>query len=467
MSFVSFGAAALVLATATALDLAPAHRRVAILLSASAIFYVLTSPHGAVWLVSSSALTYLVAARVHRRQSGRTGVWVVSLVVSLLVAMAALRSLGRPTDGPAIWGSAFGTPLGVSYVTFRLIGYLLDVAWGRAEPAPSAASFAAYVTFFPHVTSGPIQRWGEFADGLALPRPGYEALSAGMRLILLGLVKKFVIANRLGPLVDPGFADPAGHVWWRALAAVYAFPLQLYFDFSGLTDVARGASALFGVPAPLNFDRPFAARSVQEFWSRWHMSLTRWLRDYLFTPIHVALRGRGQVGLFIALTVNMMAVGIWHGLTPTFVVFGALNAIYLVASAWRRGGPKKRAARPLGRWRTPRDVLVTFHLMAVAFVFFRSESVSKACALLRSAVGFGAATQSATTLPATTAGSALTLAFAALLLWIESGGTPEWQRWWRDYRWSPVVRWSTYYLAVLTLLLGGSWASRTFIYARF
>jgi D-alanyl-lipoteichoic acid acyltransferase DltB (MBOAT superfamily) len=469
MTLASLSFAILVLATAVLLKVVPPARRAALLVVASAVFYVSSSPLGAIWLAAAVALAYLAARRLDRMAPGRARIVVATSVTLLLGAMALLRAAPHLATRPGALGllSAVGVPVGISYVTFRLVSYVLDVGWGRCEPARDVTAFIAYAAFFPHLTSGPIQRWGEFEEGARLSPPTYEALSAGMRLVLLGLVKKFVVANRLGLLVDPAFAAPQRLSSWVALAAIYAFPLQLYFDFSGLTDVARGVSALLGIPAPPNFDRPFLARSVQEFWTRWHMSLTRWLRDYLFTPVHLALRSSGVFGLMAAITVNMLAVGLWHGLTWTFAVFGVLNAAYVAVPAWRRARSSKRPKPSSSPWAVASDVLVTFHLMALAFVFFRAETIGGAASLLAAAARATRAAGPA--LQGLPIGWELfwTSALGALILAMEWGGAQGARRWWREARYSPALRWAVYYAAVLLLFFVGEWGTRTFIYARF
>ena len=218
----------------------------------------------------------------------------MAVAVSLIMGALVLVKL------PAYSSAA---PLGISYFSFRLIAYLLDIYWGRASPARSLVNFASFVAFFPQITSGPIQRWEDFGAQLdGSRRPGPDQLVTAMRLILFGLFKKIVVANRLGLIVDRVFEDPTRFTPLLLVVAAYAFPIQLYADFSGLTDIARGASRLVGIEGPRNFNRPFLSTSVQEFWSRWHMSLTSWLRDYLFKPLAVELRGMGRAGLALAVT---------------------------------------------------------------------------------------------------------------------------------------------------------------------
>lgn len=272
-------------------------------------------------------------------------------------------------------------PLGLSYYTFKLMSYVLDVYWGKIQPAPSFTQFAAAIAFFPQIAAGPIQRPADF---LTQVPPARTALWMGLSRLVWGLAKKILIADNLAPAVNYVFAHVKGLHGTPLLAGFYLFPLQMYADFSALTDVALGMGLLFGIQGPENFNRPFTACSISDFWRRWHMSLTNWLVDYVFTPLRMATRSAGTAGLAVSITLNMLAVGLWHGFTWGYFVFGALNATYLVGdvlTARSRSGFYK--AHPkldrLGSWM---GWLLTVHLFFVAMVFFRAHTVSDAIYLL-------------------------------------------------------------------------------------
>ena len=272
-------------------------------------------------------------------------------------------------------------PLGLSYYTFKLMSYVIDVYWGKMEPARNFTEFVAAIAFFPQMAAGPIQRPADF---LAQVPPARTALGMGLSRLVWGLAKKILIADNLAPTVNYVFGHIHALRGAGLLAGFYLFPLQMYADFSALTDVALGIGMMFGIQGPENFNRPFTASSFSSFWRRWHMSLTNWLADYVFTPLRMATRAAGTLGLALSITLNMLAVGLWHGLTWGYFVFGLLNAAYLVGdvlSARTRAAFWK--ARPsleaVGDWM---GWLLTIHLFFVAMVFFRARAVADALWLL-------------------------------------------------------------------------------------
>ncbi len=272
-------------------------------------------------------------------------------------------------------------PIGLSYYTFKLMSYVIDVYWGKIKPARSITQFAAAIAFFPQIVAGPIQRPADFLSQLP---PARTALWMGLSRLVWGLAKKVVVADNLAPTVDYVFTHVHGLRGAGLLAGFYLFPLQMYADFSALTDVALGVGLFFGILGPENFNRPFTALSISDFWRRWHMSLTNWLADYFFTPLRMAARSAGSAGLALSITLNMLAVGLWHGFTWGYFVFGLLNATYLVGdvfTARSRSGFFK--AHPnldwLGRWL---GWLVTIHLFFSTMVFFRARGVGDAVWLL-------------------------------------------------------------------------------------
>jgi D-alanyl-lipoteichoic acid acyltransferase DltB (MBOAT superfamily) len=268
-------------------------------------------------------------------------------------------------------------PLGLSYYIFRTIGYLLDVYWERTQAQRSFSSLVLYISFFPQIVSGPIQRGGDFFGQLQhWSSPDAEQFASGLRRILLGLFRKVVIADQFAELVAGVHSNPAAFSAVELLFAAYCYSFQLYLDFSGLTDMAIGIGLLFGIKGPENFDRPFLSRNIQEFWRRWHMSLTSWLSDYLFFPLGMSLRRFGTLGLSVAIMINMVAVGVWHGPTWTYLDFGILNGLLMIGSVLtlkRRETFFKRHAWPAGV-RSFFSTLITFHLVVFTQIWFRANS---------------------------------------------------------------------------------------------
>jgi len=273
-------------------------------------------------------------------------------------------------------------PVGVSFFTFQAISYVVDVRRGLIAPA-SLLDTSVYLSFFPHLVAGPIVRAREFMPQLATPRdPSDVKLGAGVALVAIGLVKKVVLADFLArTVVDPVFGVPGAYGTADVLLAAYAYAAQIYCDFSGYTDIAIGLALLLGFVFPQNFDRPYSARSFREFWRRWHMTLSRFLRDFLYIPLGGNRGGR----LFTArnLMITMVLGGLWHGAAWTFVLWGAFHGVCLTTEHLGRG--RVRLPGWLG-W------LVTFHLVVLGWVLFRSQDLGLAGDFLSRLVAGGSAT---------------------------------------------------------------------------
>jgi D-alanyl-lipoteichoic acid acyltransferase DltB (MBOAT superfamily) len=257
-------------------------------------------------------------------------------------------------------------PIGVSFFTFQAISYVVDVKRRLVEPA-SLLDAALYLSFFPHLVAGPIVRAREFLPQLREPRdPNRVAVGSGLSLIALGLVKKIVIADYLArTVVDPVFAVPQGFAGPDVLLAAYAYAAQIYCDFSGYTDMAIGLALLMGYVFPQNFRSPYRATGFRDFWRRWHMTLSRFLRDFLYIPLG-GNRG-GRLFTYRNLMITMVLGGLWHGAAWTFVLWGAFHGVGLVTEHALRG--RIRAPAWL-KW------LVTFHLVVLGWILFRSQSLS-------------------------------------------------------------------------------------------
>ena len=267
-------------------------------------------------------------------------------------------------------------PVGISFYTFMAISYVVDAYRGEFEPT-TLEKFAVYLSFFPHLVAGPIVRPSELIPQIEKPRdPRRVDTSRAFYLIATGLFKKVVIANYLASsIVDQVFAAPGQHSSLEILIAVYAYAVQIYADFSGYTDIAIGIALLLGFSFPQNFDSPYAAVSVQDFWRRWHMTLSRWLRDYVYIPL--GGNRRGTVLTYRNLMLTMLIGGLWHGAAWTFVVWGGLHGVALAGERWWHGRSPAPARPPAGwpRWRAR---ILTFHFVCFAWIFFRSDSFGSA-----------------------------------------------------------------------------------------
>ena len=271
-------------------------------------------------------------------------------------------------------------PLGISFFTFQGIAYLIEVAGGE-EPIRRLVNFMLFKAFWPQLIAGPIIRPGEMHWQLLTPRTlSYANFAFGGRRILAGFFKKVVLADTLAPFVDMAFLPGASVNAIDVAVGTIGFGLQIYFDFSGYSDIAIGTARLFGFVFPENFDWPYLARSPQEFWTRWHMTLTRWIRDYIFTPLTFAAR-RHPNSWPVWLLVAMAACGLWHGAQWTFVCWGVWHGLLLVANhtVFRRLFPQPSASRDQTfGWRGIFCCAVTFGLVTLGWILFRAESLAQA-----------------------------------------------------------------------------------------
>lgn len=271
-------------------------------------------------------------------------------------------------------------PAGISFFTFRSISYIVDIYRRQIEPCRNFLDYTFFLTFFPPLLAGPVVRAKDMLPQIAeRPHPSPTMVSAGFFLIICGLVKKVVVADYIsGNFVDRIFDNPSLYTGFENLMGVYGFTLQLYCDFSGYSDMAIGIALLLGFSFKDNFNAPFKSQSPQEFWHRWHISLSTWLRDYLYIPMggsRTRTRSRAHLNLFN----TMLLGGLWHGASWMYLIWGGWNGLLLVGHKAITGGKKKSEAekKKTPWWRVAFNVFITFNLMALGFMFFRSESMEK------------------------------------------------------------------------------------------
>jgi alginate O-acetyltransferase complex protein AlgI len=367
-----------------------------LLLGASWAFYATWSPAFLPVLVATTWLDFHLARWIYRLRWDAPGVerdggirrargpLVLSLAVNL--GLLAFFKYGRfvyESIGAVAWvppTPAFlsvAVPLGISFYTFHSISYVIDTYRGARPPTDSLSDFALYVAFFPQLISGPITRWGFFGPQLdRARRVRFEHLEGALLLLGTGLLKKVVFADSLGAFVDTVYGDPIRSARIEIWLALYAYAFQIYFDFSGYTDIAWGVAGLLGFALPENFRHPYVSESPSEFWRRWHISLSTWLRDYLYIPLGGNRLGRTRT--YVNLLVTMLLGGLWHGAAWTFVAWGGFHGGWLAvhrAIVERRPGPP----------RTPRWLrrLVTFHLVTFGWVLFRAGTFENVGYVLR------------------------------------------------------------------------------------
>ncbi|MBK6577135.1 MAG: MBOAT family protein [Sandaracinaceae bacterium] len=339
--------------------------RLAFIVVASCLFYMAANPKYILLVLLSTVVDYVIGLQLGATEDERKRR--VLLVCSLAFNLGILAvfkyfdfwSSATASMASVLFGVEFSPfllrwalPVGISFYTFQTMSYSIDVYRRTLEPKRSLLEFTAFVMFFPQLVAGPIVRASEFLPQLdGEPTLRREQVSRGLFLIGTGLVKKVAVADYLSAnLVDRVFAQPELYTGTEVVIALYAFTMQIYCDFSGYTDMARGSALLMGFEIPENFDRPYQATNPAEFWRRWHMTLSRWLRDYLYFPLGGS-RG-GPVRAYFNLWLTMMLIGMWHGAAWTFVLYGFLQATVMVIHRFvvrhTGGAGKARAAET--RW---------------------------------------------------------------------------------------------------------------------
>jgi alginate O-acetyltransferase complex protein AlgI len=369
------------------------------ILAASYFFYGWVDWRWVLLLMASSVVNTVASQVIARSpsQAGRKRALTVAIVFDLTL-LGVFKYLGffvSELDG-ALDSIGLGSPLplvqivlpiGISFFTFQAISYVADVYRGVTRAA-SLVDVAILQAFFPHLVAGPIVRANELLPQLRTPRDPRTVLAGpAIFMIVGGLLKKTVIADELARrVVDPVYNDPAAHSGAELTLAFYGFAGQIYCDFSGYTDMAIGLALLLGFQLPQNFNRPYLALSLQDFWRRWHMTLSRWLRDYLYIPLGGSRRGKLRTYLNIFIT--MLLGGLWHGAAWNFVVWGGIHGVGQVIGHARRD---RRAERGLPEpEETPRrraaERFVTFHIVCLGWIFFRAGSIGGAFAMLKGLV---------------------------------------------------------------------------------
>ena len=372
------------------------------LLAASYIFYAVWNPPFVLLLWGSTLLDWFAARRLYdaTTTAGRR-FW---LGLSLLGNLGALAFFKYGDFMLRNWEAALGAvgvhyrapewniilPVGISFYTFQTLSYTLDVYLRRSRPLTSLLDFSLFVTFFPQLVAGPIVRPGELVPQFATPRRATSSqLAWGLALMTVGLFEKVVIADgALAPTVEAVFGARGAVGFLDAWLGTLAFSGQIFCDFAGYSTTAIGAAMCLGFALPDNFRYPYAAIGFSDFWRRWHISLSTWLRDYLYIPLGGNRLGTART--YLNLMITMLLGGLWHGANWTFVIWGGLHGIYLAAERWLTG---RFGRSPIWRTRMARIglALVTYLLVNVTWVFFRSPTLAGAAGLLAGMAGLNSA----------------------------------------------------------------------------
>ncbi|MCX5679785.1 MAG: MBOAT family protein [Candidatus Omnitrophica bacterium] len=366
-----------------------------VLLAASLLFYAaLNVPYLLIVLMLVAITTYtfgILLDRAKTTKARRTMLWSgIAANIFILIIMKYLPALSKGIIGLSKLFS-FNTQtqpiralvaIGVSYYIFQAISYLADVYLEIIKPERHIGYFALYLAFFPKLLQGPIERAGGLIPQLkARYEFNYNNMRLGILMCAWGLFKKIVIADRLGLYVNAVYNNVHVFSGLSLLLATYAYAFQIYMDFSGYTDMALGSALLFNINLTQNFNSPYTATSVADFWRRWHISFSRWIFDYIFKPLQMQWRDRRNWGTAAALIVTFFVSGIWHGASCGFVIWGLLHGLYLACSVFYRPYQKKlhKTLRIEKTWFLRAwQIFVTFNLVCFAWVFFRAENLADA-----------------------------------------------------------------------------------------
>lgn len=382
MLFNSLGFAvflSLVFPLALLLSRFPTSRKV-LLCFASYFFYMAWNPPFVLLLIASTCVDYYAARRIYQldRVGARRAWMLVSCLVNLGVlgffkygnffATTAWAILPIETEVPAFFESII-LPLGISFYTFQTLSYTIDVYRGDQKPSDSLLDFAVYVSFFPQLVAGPIVRSKDFLPQLRANKRATSAdYVAGIDLFFRGLVKKVFIADNLGIYVDAIHAAPDEFGAINHLISAYAYAFQIYCDFSGYSDMAIGLGRIFGFRIPINFNLPYISKNPAELWTRWHISLSSWLRDYLYVPLG---GNRGSTfRTYSNLFITMLLGGLWHGAAWSYVIWGMFHGCWLML---HRAMLELRGPLRIPGWLA---MVCTFHLWSLGLVIFRSQSLA-------------------------------------------------------------------------------------------
>lgn len=458
------------------------------LLGASYIFYMAWAPSYGLLLFASTALDWYVGTRLpHATTQGRRRAWLSVSLAGNLGMLFAFKYYNLVNGTLAQIAAALGVhwplpetgwllPVGISFYTFQTMSYAIDVYRGTLPPEPNLWRFALYVSYFPQLVAGPIERATRLLPQLNRPvLASGEQIVSGLRLVGWGLFKKVVVADRLGVLVDSVYREPSTFNGFALAIAMLFFCYQVYGDFSGYSDVAIGVARVLGVDLMLNFDQPHGSRSMSEWWTRWHISLSTWFRDYVYFPL-----GGNRVSFArwaVNTTIVFMISGLWHGASWKFAVWGLLHAVLVVGD--RATLPIRDAvARACGldafpAVRTAIQVVSTFVLWSFTLVLFRAATLGDAVDVITN-LGTGWSRfgeLGAFGLFLSRVHLDLPMFFWCLLL-LPTVEIVDWSRrqpgvvaWWSTR--SAPVRWTADYAVMFSVLALGYWADTPFVYFQF
>ena len=439
--------------------LQPRHRRYLLLLSSYTFYWVWSVPFSGLLLLSTlvdyfAARVIVSSEKTWRRRAGL----LLSLVMNLgILGLFKYSDFFSDTSyslfGARPWPNlGLVLPLGISFYTFQTMSYTIDVYRGVIQAKKSLLDVALYVSFFPQLVAGPIVRAGTLIPQLQeCADPSSDRFLKGLSLVIWGLAKKVFFADAMAVVVNEAYRSPGAFGGPGLLLATYAFAVQIYCDFSAYSDIAIGAAGMMGIDLPKNFDKPYLASSVREFWRRWHISLSTWLRDYLYIPL--GGNRKGEFRTYLNLMITMLLGGLWHGAGWSWVLWGGAHGIALSGERWLgvSGVPPRNPVWRLVRW------LLAFHFVCLTWVLFRARSLENAGVILSRIL---------TMAPGEIHVGFRPLLFLILLLAAELGKVRE--RWTSALSRRPALaRWAAYGAFLVFLLVFAKVPNPEFIYFQF
>lgn len=441
-----------------------------VLLGASYVFYGWWDWRFCFLMLGSSLIDYIAGVLIHRASSEQLRKVILTTAIFLnLLVLGIFKYFNFFVDSLVIALATFGLelqtttfsivlPVGISFYTLQTMSYTIDIYRRNFEPQRNLIDYLCFVSFFPQLVAGPIERAINLLPQFQVKRIFSDSSArSGLQLMLWGLMKKMLIADNIGPIVDSAFNAPSGTSGLVLAVATVLFAFQIYCDFSAYSDIAAGTAALFGITLMRNFNYPYFSQSITEFWRRWHISLSTWFRDYLYFPMG------GNRGSIAKTCRNLILIcllsGLWHGASWNFIAWGLLHGIYLTAerlTSWHKR-VSSNAYSALG------GMSLTFLLVCLAWIFFRASSLPEALLIIGKIFTEPGSIQS---LFATVHDHPFALSSVAALLTIEFAGR---------HHWNPLplqrlpkpLRWAAYTIATWTILLFGTGRTAEFIYFRF
>ena len=357
------------------------------LLAASCVFYMAFIPAYILILFFLITIDYVAGILIEKSTAGRRASFLIMSIVANVGLLFFFKYAVFFTDHIHGAFSAFGSvqssslvkiilPVGLSFHTFQAMSYTIEVYRGNQKAERHYGIYALYIMFYPQLVAGPIERPQNMLHQFREKHPfNYDLAVSGLRLMLWGMFKKVVIADRIALVTDPVYANPHSYQPAYLLITLFLFAYQMYCDFSGYSDIAIGAARVMGYNLMLNFDLPFRSKSITEFWRRWHISLSTWFYDYVFNPFITYFRDRGKVAIIIGLLITFVLSGMWHGAGWQFIVFGLLHGIAVIYEYFTRKARKKLFS-PLPQ--SVRDVaskVLTLTFVFLAWIIFRANNL--------------------------------------------------------------------------------------------